>query len=104
MAALLAWETQARTDGSSAAFGAAADYQSVEYTLRELSLPPYQAEGKSSYLHSWTDHRATLAFVVALLVLLLTLYIVSRQKQAKQSLVNDKLQQLNQQLMLPKHR
>lgn len=102
MAALLAWEKQARMTGSSAAFGAAADYQPVEYTLRELSLPPYQAEGKNSYLHSWTDHRATLAFVVALLVLLLTLYIVFRQKQARQSLVNDKLQQLNQQLMLHK--
>lgn len=102
MAALLEWEKQARVSGSSEAFGAAADYQSVEHTLQALALPPYQAGGTQSFMHSWSDHRGTLLTVVLLLLSLLVLSIVFRQKNARQRLINDKLQQLNQRLMQQK--
>ncbi|CAI3796697.1 diguanylate cyclase domain-containing protein [Rheinheimera sp. MM224] len=102
MAALLRWETEARARGFTEAFGAAADYQSVEHSVQALALAPYQAGGAQSFMHSWSDHRGTLLSVVLLLLLLLTLYIVFRHKNARQSLMNDKLQQLNQSLMLQK--
>lgn len=102
MAALLSWETEARAKGLTEAFGAAADYQSVEHSLQALALPPYQAGGAQSFMHSWTDHRGTLLAVVLLLLSLLVLYIVFRQKNARQSLMNDKLLQLNQSLMRQK--
>lgn len=102
MAALLEWETEARAKGISEAFGAAADYQSVEHSLQALALPPFQAGSAQSFMHSWSDHRGTVLSVALLVLSLLVLYIVFRQKNARQSLMNDKLRQLNQRLMLQK--
>ncbi|MBU0911474.1 MAG: diguanylate cyclase [Gammaproteobacteria bacterium] len=102
MASLLRWESQARASGLSQAFGVAADYQSVEHSLQELALPPYQDAGVHSYLHSWTDHRGTLFFMLLLLALVCVLYFVFRQRNGRLRVVNDTLQQLNQKLMLQK--
>lgn len=103
MAALLQWEKQARISGLTEAFGAAADYQSVEHTLQALALPPYQEGSPPNFLHSWSDHRGTLLFIALLLVLLFALYILFRQKNNQQRQVNHKLQLLNQKLMLQKN-
>ncbi|MDF3125710.1 diguanylate cyclase [Rheinheimera sp. 1928-s] len=103
MASLLQWEKQARASGLSQAFGVAADYQSVEHSLQALALPPYQDTGVHSYLHSWSDHKGVLFFVALLLAFILVLYIAFRQRNTQLRLTNDKLQQLNQKLMLQKN-
>ncbi len=103
MTALLNWEKKARATGSSKAFGVAANYQAVEYTLQALTLPPFQHAETHSYLHSWTDHKGVVFFMAILLAALLSLYLLFRQKSTSLQLGNDKLHQLNQKLTLQKN-
>ena len=103
MTALLNWETKARSSGSNKAFGVPANYQSVEYTLQALSLPPFQNAPDHSYLHSWTDHKGAVFFMALLLAALLILYLMFRQKSTRLLLGNEKLHLLNQKLTLQKN-
>jgi diguanylate cyclase (GGDEF)-like protein/PAS domain S-box-containing protein len=103
MAALLNWEKKARATGSNKAFGAPANYQSVEYSLQSLSLPPFQNAPAHTYLHSWTEHKGAVFFMSLLLTSLLIMYLMFRQKLTTVQLGNDKLHQLNQKLTLQKN-
>lgn len=103
MALLLGWEKRQRPSGITMAFSAAANYKSVEYTLQALDLPPYQHTIPLSFMHSWTDHRGTLLFVSALLILLLFQYVAFKQANARYSKANGRLQVLNKELTAYKH-
>ena len=103
MTALLNWEKKARATGSNIAFAAPANYQSVEYSLQALSLPPYQDAPAHTYLHSWTEHKGTVFFMSLLLVSLLIMFLMFRQKLTRVQSGNDKLHLLNQKLTLQKN-
>lgn len=102
MAVLLEWENQARRSGLHYAFGAAVNYQSVEHTLQTLALPPYQDAASDDFIHSWTDHRGTLLFIICLVLLILGLFIGFRTKIVRQRNASIQLQHQNQKLQLQK--
>lgn len=98
MAALLSWQTTSVEPGHQQAFSSAADYQSVEHSLKILGLAPYQHSGQFSYLHSWSDHRGLVLFVVAQALVLLLLLLIFKRKNTQQHVNNTQLQHQNQQL------
>ncbi|RVT46868.1 diguanylate cyclase [Rheinheimera sediminis] len=104
MAALLNWEAQARTLGMNYAFGAPADYLSVEHSLKALAFPPYQLAPAESFMHSWSDHKEAVLLISAqgAFLLLLLLVFIYRSRADQKTCAS--LRQSNELLALQKLR